>query len=261
MRSAPPPPPPGGAAAGREPAPRSVAGRVLSVLDAFAGERRRLTLSDISRRTGMPLATTHRLVGELLSWGALERDRNGRYEIGLHLWAVAAMAPRWLELRDVAMPFLLGLYRKTGRQQVRLAVLDGMETVLVERIGAPDTGATGEPVGGRRPAHATGDGLVLLAYAGATVQERYLVHHAPATGLRRVLAEVEGTGCAVNGRWPGPGGTVSAAAPVRDATGEVVAAVSVVPGTSGAGQSALAPVVMATGRTISRALFHRQNGA
>src|ERR1044072_948890 len=92
MRSAPPPPPPSGAPAEKEPAARSVTGRVLSVLDAFAGEHRRLTLSDISRRTGMPLATTHRLVGELLSWGALERTRSGRYEIGLHLWAVAAMA-------------------------------------------------------------------------------------------------------------------------------------------------------------------------
>ncbi|QLH19405.1 hypothetical protein HYQ63_00885 [Streptomyces sp. Rer75] len=30
----------------------------------------------------MPLATTHRFVGELLSCGALERNRNGRYEIG-----------------------------------------------------------------------------------------------------------------------------------------------------------------------------------
>src|SRR4051812_8337863 len=167
MRSVSPPPPPSGAPA-EGPAPRSVTGRVLSVLDAFAGERQRLTLSDISRRTGMPLATTHRLVGELLSWGALERNRNGRYEIGLHLWAVAAMAPRWLELRDVALPFLRDLYRKTGPQQVRLAALDGTETVLVEQIGAPATGGADEPVGGRRPAHATVDGLVLLAYAGAT---------------------------------------------------------------------------------------------
>lgn len=259
MRSAPPPPPPSGAPAEKGPAARSVTGRVLSVLDAFAGEHRRLTLSDISRRTGMPLATTHRLVGELLSWGALERNRSGRYEIGLHLWAVAAMAPRWLELRDVAMPFLRDLYRTSGRQHVRLAVLDGMETVLVEQISAPDTGGTGEPVGARRPAHATGEGLVLLAYAGATVQERYLAHHAPATGLRHVLAEVRGTGFAVKGRWPGPGGTVSAAAPVRDATGEVVAAVSVVPGACEAGQSALAPV-LAAGGAISRALFQRQNG-
>jgi hypothetical protein len=71
---------------------RSVTSRVLSVLDAFSGDRRRLSLSEISRRTGMPMATAHRLVGELVAWGALERD-GGRYQIGAHLSEVAALAP------------------------------------------------------------------------------------------------------------------------------------------------------------------------
>ncbi|MEV0347601.1 hypothetical protein AB0H88_17690 [Nonomuraea sp. NPDC050680] len=37
----------------------------------------------MSRWTRMPLTTARRLVGELVAWGALERDRNGRYQIGL----------------------------------------------------------------------------------------------------------------------------------------------------------------------------------
>jgi len=77
---------------------RSVTSRVLSVLDAFSGDRRRLSLSEISRRTGMPLGTTHRLVGELVAWGALERD-GGRYQIGAHLLEIAALAPRNREVR------------------------------------------------------------------------------------------------------------------------------------------------------------------
>ncbi|MFE2941313.1 IclR family transcriptional regulator [Streptomyces sp. NPDC059255] len=247
------------------PVRRSVTRRVLSVLDAFAGERRGLTLSDISRRTGMPLATTHRLVGELHSWGALERDRDGRYEIGLHLWAVAGLAPRRLELREVALPFLRDLHHRTGRRQVRLAVLDGMEVVLVERIHDRDTGPAFEPAGGRSPAHATGDGLVLLAYAGAAVREHYLARHAPAAGLRPLLSEVHRAGFATGDRWPGPGPgpghSGSVAAPVRDASGEVVAAVSVVPRLPETGRSGFAPAVVATGRTISRALFRRQEGA
>ena len=233
----------------KEPAARSVTSRVLGVLDVFAGERRWLTLSDISRRTGMPLTTTHRLVRELVSWGALERSRNGRYQIGLHLWAVAAMAPRRLELREVAMPFLEDLYEATGRQQVLLTVLDGMDVVLVERIRSRDA----EPAGGRSPAHATGDGLVLLAYAAAAVQERYLARHRSATDLWRALAEVRRTGVAVSG-----GMTVSVAAPVRDGTGDVIAAVSVVPRDSGPRPSTLAPVVVATGQAISRALLRRR---
>jgi DNA-binding IclR family transcriptional regulator len=227
---------------------RSVASRVLSVLDAFAGERRRLTLSDISRRTGMPLATTHRLVGELLSWGALERSRNGRYQIGLHLWAVAASAPRWLGLREVAAPFLEDLHEMTGQQQVRLAVLDGARTVPVERIPTRDADIP------RCPAHTTADGLVLLAYTTAVVQERYLARHERATGLRRVLAEVRRAGYAVTDQTPDS----TVAAPVRDATGEVMAAVSVV--VRAGRPRALAPVVVHTGRTISGALLRRREG-
>jgi DNA-binding IclR family transcriptional regulator len=242
----------------KQPAARSVTSRVLSVLDVFAGERRWLTLSDISRRTGMPLTTTHRLVRELVSWGALERNQNGRYQIGLHLWAVAAMAPRRLGLREVAMPFLEDLCEVTGRQQVLLTVLDGMDVVLVERIRGGDPECAREPAGGRSPAHATGDGLVLLAYAAVAVQERYLARHTSATDLRRALAEVRRTGVAMSDRWLGPGSTVSVAAPVRDATGEVMAAVSVVLRDSGPRPSTLAPLVVATGQTISRAWFRQR---
>ena len=54
---------------GTEPAPRrparTVTRRVLGVLDAFCGRHRRLSLTEISDRTGMPMATAHRLVGVL----------------------------------------------------------------------------------------------------------------------------------------------------------------------------------------------------
>jgi DNA-binding IclR family transcriptional regulator len=55
----------------------NAAGRLLAVLDAFGPRSRALSLSEISRRSGLSLSTTHRLVHELLSWGALERDQGG----------------------------------------------------------------------------------------------------------------------------------------------------------------------------------------
>lgn len=66
----------------------SVASRLLAVLGAFGAEHRYLSLTQLSRRTGLPFATSHRLVGELSTWGALERDVQGRYRIGLRLWDV-----------------------------------------------------------------------------------------------------------------------------------------------------------------------------
>lgn len=61
--------------------PTSVTGRVLAILDAF-GPGDRLSCSEISRRSGLPVATTFRLVKELLAGGALACDADLRYRIG-----------------------------------------------------------------------------------------------------------------------------------------------------------------------------------
>jgi hypothetical protein len=72
---------------------RSVVDRALSILGTFQGNRSRQALSDISRNSGLPIATCYRIVQRLVEWGALERDGENRYRIGLRLWEVASRAP------------------------------------------------------------------------------------------------------------------------------------------------------------------------
>jgi DNA-binding IclR family transcriptional regulator len=60
---------------------QSVTSRVLAVLGAFDLAHPRLSLSEISRRSGLPLATTHRLVNEIVAWRGLHRCADGPYEI------------------------------------------------------------------------------------------------------------------------------------------------------------------------------------
>lgn len=151
----------------------TVTARVLAVLDAFTAEAPELSLTDLARRAGLPLSTAHRLVGELAAWGALERDEDGRYRVGLRLWEVGALAPRSLGLRESAMPFLSDLHEVTG-ENVQLAVLDGTEVVYVERLVGRGTVGVVTRVGSRLPLHATGVGLVLLAHAPVDLQERVL---------------------------------------------------------------------------------------
>jgi DNA-binding IclR family transcriptional regulator len=239
----------------------SVTSRVLGLLGAFSAEHPHLSLSQLSRRTGLPLATTHRLVGELAAWGALERDAQGRYRIGLRLWEVAALAPRGLGLREIAMPFLEDLYEAT-HENVQLAVLDGGEVVYVERISGRDAVSVFTRVGGRWPAHTTGVGLVLLAYAPAEAQERYLAGPLAAftektiadpIQLRRELAEVRRQGYAVSDGQVTLD-ALSVAAPVRGAGNEVVAALSIVVRAGTMPVLALAPAVRTAARGISRAL-------
>ncbi|HWS57932.1 MAG TPA: helix-turn-helix domain-containing protein, partial [Actinotalea sp.] len=76
-----------------------VVDRALLLLGAFDPGHRRLSLSDLARRSGLPLSTTSRLAARLVAWGALERDGSGAFGIGLRLWEVASLAEPSLGLR------------------------------------------------------------------------------------------------------------------------------------------------------------------
>ncbi|MFF4489347.1 IclR family transcriptional regulator [Streptomyces sp. NPDC001544] len=240
---------------------RSAPDRLLSVLAAFDHEHPALCLTDISRRAGLTLTTAHRLVAALTGWGALERDPDGVYHVGLRLWEIAALAPRGLALRQIALPYLEDLYEAT-HENVQLAVRDGSEVVYIEWISGRSAVGVHIRVGARWPLHATGVGLALLAHADTAFQEEYcagpLTSFTPYTitdpaRLRRVLAEVRRSGVAVSDRQV-TDDALSVAADVRGPGGAVVAAVSVVVPQQAAQVPVLAPAVRLAARGISRAL-------
>ncbi|WP_210947014.1 helix-turn-helix domain-containing protein [Streptomyces sp. MK37H] len=102
------------------------------MLGAFGAARPRLTLSELSRASGLSLTTTHRIVTDLVEWGALE-EADGGYQAGLRLWEAACAAPRGLALRETALPAMADLYEAT-HENVQLAVREGLDVVYVERI-------------------------------------------------------------------------------------------------------------------------------
>lgn len=241
--------------------PGPVLARGLRLLDAFSAAHPALTLSELARHAGLPLTTTHRLAGELAAWGALERGADGRYRVGLRLWEVAALAPRGLALRERALPFLEDLSQVT-RENVQLAVREGVEVVFVERIAGSHAVPVLTRVGGRFALTATGVGLVLLAHAPPEVQEEVLAapieRYTPHTvtdphAVRAMLADTRGRGYAVSDRQV-TDDALSVAAPVHDRHGTVVAAVSLVVRHGTAASTALAPLVRTSARAISRAL-------
>lgn len=153
------------------------------------------------------------------------------------------------------------LYEVT-HENVQLAVRQGLELVFIERIAGRHAVPVLTRVGGRFALHATGVGLVLLACAPTEVQEQVLA--APLERyteltitdprrLRRRLAEVRRLGYAVSDRQVTLD-ALSVAAPIRAADGTVVAAISLVVAHDRADPVALAPLVQAAGRAISRAL-------
>ncbi|MFI1954137.1 IclR family transcriptional regulator [Streptomyces xinghaiensis] len=184
----------------------SVTSRALSILGAFDPLHPSLTLSDIARRTGIPLATVHRLSGELETWGALRRGYDGRYRIGLRLWELGSLSQALTSAREMALPHLRKLYERTGEDSY-LAVPDGSDAVFVEYLGGRRAGTAGPRRRLRHPLTGSAAGLALLAHRGAG-----------ASGPRTRLAEVRRRGWALTRDHEVPG-LLALAMPVVAVTG------------------------------------------
>src|SRR5690625_4041661 len=113
----------------------TVTARSLALLAAFSPERPRLSLSEMARRAGLPVSTAHRLVAELVDWGALERVHN-EYVIGQRLWKLGLLAPIRQNIAEIASPYMQDVFFVT-HNVVNLCVLDASRVPLLGRISGP----------------------------------------------------------------------------------------------------------------------------
>lgn len=214
-------------------ADRSVVDRTLKIFGCFNVRNSALTVSEISRRSGLPVATAYRLVSKLLSWGALERAAGNKYSIGLRLWEVASLAPRHSMFRTAAQPHMLELQKETN-SSVFLSAREEGDGIWLESFWgdrAPYDGSC--IVGNRFPLYGSASGQVLLAHADPAVQDelysrgrRALTGHT-VTGspaLRKLVNEVKRRGYAVDDSEPHDLSGV--AAPIHGSDGTAVACVA-----------------------------------
>jgi DNA-binding IclR family transcriptional regulator len=242
---------------------RSVVSKAVSLLDAFDIDDVELSLNELSRRTDLPLSTAYRLAGELVSWGGLERADGGGYRVGLRLLEIGARAPRSAGMHEIVVPFMQDLFLAT-RENVHLAVLEDHEALYIERVTGLQSIAVKSRRWGRLPLHATGVGKVLLAYADEEFVDQVIAGGLPrftpytiiAPGhLRRNLAEIRHTGVGF-AHEEMTVGRLSVAAPLFDADGRAVAAMSIVVPTTVDPQR-LAPAVRTAALGATRRLRER----
>lgn len=238
----------------------TAAQRVLAILEAFDEDHLLLTLSEISRRAHLSLSTTHRLVGELRDWGALERTDDGHYAIGMRVLELGSLEPQGMRLRDAAHPYLGDLQVAVGAN-VHLAVRDGYDTVYVESLRARNGVSVLSRLGGRWPLHAAATGQVLLAHAPSAVQEDVLRSRlrgftsktvTDPNELRQVLAGIRRTGVAIADECI-TRDAYAVAVPIRGTHDRVIAALGVTVHHDKTAVNAALPALTMTARAISRA--------
>ncbi|MBM3663720.1 MAG: IclR family transcriptional regulator [Actinobacteria bacterium] len=171
-----------------------------SFLVLAAVEQNPVALGELVERTGLSRATAHRLAVALEAHGMLRRTADGRFALGLHLVALARRATEQFPLAEAAAPAMTELRDRTG-ESVQLYVPDGDLRVCVAALESPHGLRTIVPVGASLPMDRGSAGRVLSGELGRA-------------GWVATVAE----------REPG---VASVSAPVVDADGSVVAAVSV----------------------------------
>jgi DNA-binding IclR family transcriptional regulator len=209
--------------------------RVVDLLELLGTARRPLRLRDVTERLGIPASSASMLLKTLSATRMVTRDDSGAYRLGVKMLSLAHAALQTFDVRAVARPTMAETAIRV-RSTCNLAVLDGGSVVYVEKVQDPNSPIQlVTHIGARLPAHATALGKVLLAEMEPQTRDQLLARHQFTTmtastcrsvaELAEHLAAYDERGYAVDDEESHPG-VMCFAAPVRDYTETVVAALS-----------------------------------
>jgi IclR family transcriptional regulator, pca regulon regulatory protein len=208
--------------------------RGLSVIRAFDAEHPNLTLSEVAARTGLSRAAARRFLHTLVHLGYMHTV-DGRFALRPRILELGYAYLSSLTLPEVALPHLEELVAQV-HESSSVSELDGDDIVYIARVPTKRIMRVTISVGTRFPAYATSMGRVLLAAQPEDWLEKYLKNTAfgqltghtitSADGLRQELRRIRTRGWALVDQELEEG-LRSAAAPIRDADGKVVAAINV----------------------------------
>lgn len=206
----------------------------LTLLETLARSGKACGVTELATTLQLTKSNVHRLLQGLVHQGfARKNAETGRYELTMKLWELGSYVLGQLDVRQVAQPFLESLAAETS-ETVHLSVLDGAEVLYIAKIDSPQPVRAYSTVGGRAPAQCVATGKAQLAWAqDETVAriEQALHAYTPysivsAAELDAELARIRSQGYAVNrGEWREQ--VCGVAAPIRDATGAVIAAIGI----------------------------------
>lgn len=242
--------------------------QAMEVLELFSPSRRELGVADVAKLLHRSKSTVSGWLAAMHEVGLLDRaEGGGPYRVGIRLAALGVQAQRSTSLQLIAQPLLQQLARRS-RETTSLNVLIGAEVVNTVVVESPQPIHTAGGLGIPMPLHATAAGKVMLAWRSIE-EARHLLpfnlaQYTPftindITLFHEELERVRRQGYAT-ARQEIAVDLLAISAPIRDATGSVVAAMSITAPLSRVGPQLEAQfvqdVIEAT-MTASRALGHR----
>jgi DNA-binding IclR family transcriptional regulator len=211
--------------------------KVFATIEAVvARQSTGLSFAEVQSATGLPKASTHRMLKGLVALGYLNFDQETKkYRGSLKLASFGAEVMANFDLRSHIHPQLIRLHNETGHT-CNMGVMNGEIGVFADKIQSQDYGIKlFSEVGKTFPLHCTGLGKVLLSYSPADVLDRILSRPLQAITdktitrpeeLRKQFATIRKKGYAIDMEEI-TRGIVCVAAPVFGVKGEIICAVSI----------------------------------
>jgi DNA-binding IclR family transcriptional regulator len=205
----------------------------LRLLKSFTAEESELGITTLAQRMGLAKSTIHRLTSTLLAEGFLEQNPlNEKYRLGLSLFGLGTLVRRRMNVSSEALEHLHELRDRTG-ETVHLAVLEQADIMYLFNLESQQAIGMRSYLGVRKPAFCSSEGRAILAFSPPALVSRVLksalLARTPHTiiqpaALIKLLAGVAHAGYAVDDE-ESDAGMRGLAAPIRDASGTVIAAV------------------------------------
>lgn len=226
----------GGAAGDGEPKTRlSSVTTAIRLLKAFSESDREIGISALSKKLGVSKSTVHRVATTLVAEGLLEQNpETDRYRLGLALFSLGMLVRRRMDIPNEAKPFLSKL-RESSKENIHLAILQGAEVVYVYDMESSQAVRVRPHLGASKPLYCAAEGLTILAWQPESFVEKTLSDPlvprtdntmTDPTRIRARLEKIRSDGYALEDE-ESEIGMRCVAAPIRDAEGNVVAAVGV----------------------------------
>ncbi len=253
----------------KKPKPRrmrlSSVANAIRLTKAFSEQEYEMGISALAARLGLAKSTVHRLATTLVEYDMLEQNREtGKYRLGLAFFELGTLVRRKMDVTTEAQGEIHALADSSG-ETVQLAILDHSTVLYIRIRESRQAVRMSSGLGSRAPAHCTGVGKALLAFQPPEVVQQVidngLKRHTENTitdpeNLRAELATIRARGYAIDDEEIEIG-LRCVAAPIRDHSARVVAAISVAAPVQRMNKKqvqASVPSVMAAAENISRRL-------
>ncbi len=210
--------------------------RAAEILQAFSLEKPTYTHAEISKKLNLNKAAVTRLLYSLERAGLVERDAdNGKYTLTVKLYQIGSVYINLTGIPQAAKPHLSELARSCNESS-HLSILHEFEVLYIDKVESLRPIRMMSHVGRKLPAYCTGTGKVLLAHLSEEDLKDFfrrvrLKRYTPNTitsrsDLRAELDLIRKQGYGVDNA-ENEAEVKSVAAPVRDESGSIVAAISI----------------------------------